>query len=72
MASDGQRPPLDLGCRAPNLVVVRADEVAVLIEVVMKSGVDEFKFLKRPHASKSEHCKLSSPERLGVNSRLGC
>ena len=64
LGSDGQRPLLGLGGRASNFVVVPADAVAVLIEVVMKSGVDGAKFLNRHHASKTEHCTLSSSEKL--------
>ena len=56
--------PLDHGSRPSDLVVVAADEVTFLVEVIVEGGMDGAELLQRFHPSDSEHCPLSPSERL--------
>ena len=56
--------PLDHGSRPSDLVVVAADEVTFLVEVIVEGGMDGAKLLQRFHLSEPEHRPLPPPERL--------
>ena len=62
-SSGGKRLPLGQGSRAAGLVSVTIDEVAFLVKVIVKRGMDRDEFLQRLHASKSQRRPLSSAER---------
>ena len=56
--------PLDHGSRPSDLVVVAADKVTFLVEVIVEGGMDGAKLLQRLHLSEPEHGSLSPSERL--------
>ena len=57
-------PPLGQGSGAVLLEDVAAVEVAVLVELVVKRGMDGSELLKGLHVPKLRHRPLSSSERL--------
>lgn len=56
--------PLGQGSGAVLLEDVAAVEVTVVVEVVVKRGMDRSELLKGLHVPKLRHRTLSSPERL--------
>ncbi len=55
--------PLGKGSRSPGFEVVSADEVAVLVEVVVEGGVDGAELLQGLHLAEAEHGAFSPSER---------
>jgi len=63
----GERLPLGQGGRASGFEVISADEVAILVEVVVEGGVDRIEFLQGLHLAEPLHGPFSSPKRqVGV------
>ena len=58
----GEHFPLGQGGRALGFVCLSADEVAVLVEVVVESGVDGAELLQRLHLPEPHHGPFSSSE----------
>jgi len=58
----GARLPLSQGSWASGLVIVSADEVAILVEGVVEGGVDGAELLQCLHLPEPQHRSLSSSE----------
>lgn len=62
-SSGGERVPFGKGGRASGFEIVSADEVAVLVEVVVEGGMDGAELLQRLHLPEAEHGPFSSSKR---------
>jgi hypothetical protein len=68
-SSPGERLPLGEGGRSSGFEIVSADEVAVLVEVVVEGGVHGAELLQGFHLPEAEHGSFSSSELwIGVQS----